>query len=524
MTPDETLSVAEPEPTTTAVPPDLLLAPAPAGITLPSRRALANAAAAAMTIAGAAGFSAISLFRYVHFGANGFDLGIQDQTVWGYSRLEIIPNTVLGVPNLLGDHFNPILMVLAPFYWLWPSAATLLVAQAALLALAGIPVYLWGSRQVGHLGGLAFQGSYLLFWGVLAGVVFDFHHVVFAVPAISTALYATLHKRNRLLWASLAVAMLTREDVALTVIAVGVFIAVFQRRWLLGAAIAVGNGAWFVLLLDVVMPAVGGVPYQHWTYQALGRGPLSSALYVLENPLRSVQLLLTPVEKVRVGLASFGNWLFLPLLSPLVLIAVPSFLERFWSSSPTFWSFHYQYSMLPAPILAFAAIDACARMRSWWHGRLAGAVSLALPMGALATSAVLSFGAVHSLAELGTYVSDETAQQIQSCLDVIPSGASVSATDALVPHLSDRRQIYEVTTKSDTEYIAIDVSTLGALNPVDPQLRSIISSSLGGGYGVACSKGLTVVFARGSGSAQLSYQMQQWLADTCLGSTCQTLP
>ena len=513
-------AVAKPQLT----PADLAVAPAPAVVLPPSRRALANATAGAMTIAAAAGFSAISLFRYVHFGANGFDLGIQDQTVWGYSRLEMIPNTVLGIPNLLGDHFSPILMVLGPFYWLWPSAATLLVAQAVLLAVAGIPIYLWGTQRLGYAGGLAFQGSYLLFWGVLAGVVFDFHHVVFAVPAISTALYATLNKQNRLLWASLAVAMLTREDVALTVIAIGLFIAVFQRRWLIGAAIAIANGVWFVLLLDVVMPAVGGVPYQHWTYQALGNGPLSAAVYVVENPLRGLQLLVTPIEKVRVGVASFASWLFLPLLSPLVLIAVPSFLERFWSSSPTFWSFHYQYSMLPAPILTFAAIDACARMRSWWRGRPAGVVSIALPIGALATSAVLSLGAVHSLAELGTYVSDETAAQIQGCLDVIPAGASVSATDALVPHLSDRDQIYEVTSKSDTDYIAIDVSTLGNLNPVDPQLRGIVTTSLGGDYHVACSKGLTVVLARGSGSQQLSDQMQRWLEDACLGATCPTLP
>ncbi len=513
-------AVAEPN----LAPGDLAVAPAPSVMALPVAHTVANAGAAAMIIAGAAGFSAISLFRFVHFGANGFDLGIQDQTVWGYSRLEMIRNTVLGVPNLLGDHFNPILMVLAPFYWLWPSAAAVLVAQAVLLAVAGIPIYLWAARRVGHVAGLAFLGSYLLFWGVLAGVVFDFHHVVFAVPAISTALYATLNKQNRLLWASVAVAMLTREDVALTVIALGLFIAVFQRRWLVGAAMAIANGVWFVLLLEVVMPAVGGVPYQHWTYQSLGKGPLGAALYVLENPLRSLQLLVTPFEKVRVGVASFGNWLFLPLLSPLVLIAVPSFLERFWSSSPTFWSFHYQYSMLPAPILTFAAIDTCARLRSWWGGRFAGVASIALPVGALAVSALLSFGAVHSLAELGTYVSDETAAQIQGCLDVIPADASVAATDALVPHLSDRREIYEVTTRSDTDYVAIDVSTLGTVNPVDTQLRGIIDSSLGGGYGVACSKGLTVVLARGSGSEQLSDQMEQWLRATCAGSACATLP
>ncbi|HET7466162.1 MAG TPA: DUF2079 domain-containing protein [Candidatus Dormibacteraeota bacterium] len=523
MTPDETLSVAEPEVATTPAPAEILVAPAPAAIPLPDARTLAGAAAIVMTVAAAAGYSAISLYRYVHFGANGFDLGIQDQTVWGYSRLEMIPNTVEGMPNLLGDHFNPILMVLAPFYWVWPSAATLLIAQAVLLAIAGIPVYLWGAQKVGHAAGLAFLATYLLFWGVLAGVVFDFHHVVFAVPAISTALYATLNKQNRLLWAAVAVAMLTREDVTLTVIALGLYIAVFQRRWLLGAVMAVANAAWFLLLLQVVMPAVGGAPYGHWTFQALGKGPLSAALYVVTHPITALQMLFSPVEKLRVGVASFANWMFLPLLSPLVLIAVPSFLERFWSSSPTFWSFHYQYSMLPAPILTFAAIDTCARMRAWWKGRLGLAASISLPLGALAASVLLSVGLVHPLAELGTYVSDSTAAQIQGCLDVIPAGASVAATDALVPHLSDRSQIYEVTTRSDMDYVAIDVTTLGTANPVDDKLRAIINSSLAGGYGVACSNGLTVVLKRGGGSQQLSPEMQAWLADSCTGSACATL-
>ena len=523
MNPDETAVVADPDLTTSAAA-DALAVPAPAAFPLPRARTLANGAAAAMTVAGAAVFSAISLYRYVHFGANGFDLGIQDQTVWGYSRLEFIPNTVLGVPNLLGDHFNPILMVLAPFYWLSASATTLLVAQAVLLAVASIPIYLWGSERLGYVAGLAFQGSYFFFWGVLAGVVFDFHHVVFAVPAISTALYAALNRHNRVLWAAVAAAMLTREDVALTVIALGLFIAVFQRRWLLGGVLALGNAVWFVLLLEVVMPAVGGAPYQHWTYQALGNGPLTAIAFILEHPVRSVQMLLTPVEKLRVGAASFANWLFLPLLSPIVLIALPSFLERFWSSSPTFWSFHFQYSMLPAPILTFAAIDTTARLRAWWRGRIGAIAAYALPIGALAASAILSLGVVNSLSELGSYVSDTTAAQIQGCLDVIPAGASVSATDALVPHLSDRSHIYEVTARADADYIAIDISTLGTVNPVDYQLRGIVTNALASGYGVACSQGLTVVLHRGASSQQLSPQMEQWLADNCVGAACPTLP
>src|SRR5579859_3970925 len=194
----------------------------------------ARLGAAVLTLLAATGYAWVSLYRHDHFASNAFDLAVQDQTVWGYSRFEFIYNTVLGIPNLLGDHFHPILMVLGPFMWIWNSAGVLLVAQAILLALAGVPIYLWGERELGPLGGLAFQAAYLCFWGVLAGVVYDFHHVVFAVPAISLALYATLTRRNLLLIPAVAVAMLTREDVALTLIALGFYILAVQRRWVLG--------------------------------------------------------------------------------------------------------------------------------------------------------------------------------------------------------------------------------------------------------------------------------------------------
>src|SRR5437868_15074922 len=85
-------------------------------------------------------YAAVSIYRHDHFASNAFDLAVQDQTVWGYSRFEFIYNTVLGIPNLLGDHFHPILMVLGPFMWIWSSAGVLLVAQAVLLALAGAPI------------------------------------------------------------------------------------------------------------------------------------------------------------------------------------------------------------------------------------------------------------------------------------------------------------------------------------------------------------------------------------------------
>jgi uncharacterized membrane protein len=481
----------------------------------------ARAAAVLITVGAAAVYSAVALYRHDRFASNALDLAVQDQTVWGYSHFRMIPNTVLGIPNLLGDHFHPILMVLAPFYWIWDSAGVLLVAQGILLAVAGIPIYLWAEERLGRIAALAFLLAYVVFWGILAGVVYDFHHVAFAVPAISAALYAVLNRRNRLLWSMAALMMLTREDLSLTLIALGFYIAVVQRRYIRGAVLAGLNGLWFALLLGVVMPAIAGGPYRHWTYDALGTGPIGSALYVLLHPIASFELLFVPTHKALVWIGSFLSWGFLPLLSPIALVALPTFLERMWSSSPNFWSFQFQYSMVPAPILAFAAIDTCGRIRSMTGVRFAWVSTKVLPIATLAAGLIFTVGAIRPFDEVGTYLSADRAAQIQFCLDTIPATAAVSASNTLVPHLSDRKSIYVVTANTDQAYLAIDPSTYPSFAPgEESQLRDLVRTALAGGYGVTCAKGLTLVLARGAPGQTLTPDLERWLAGECSGRAC----
>jgi len=345
---------------------------------------------------------------------------------------------------------------------------------------------------------------------VLAGVLFDFHHVAFAVPAISTALYATVTRRNRLLWLGVAVGLLTREDVSLTLMALGAYIVLVQRRVRLGGALIAIGGSWFAAVVGVVVPALAAAPYQHWTYQQLGSGPLSAALYVMLHPLASLELLWTPHHKAKIGIGLVGNWLFLPVLSPLGIVAIPSLLERFWSSEQTLWSFSFHYSMLVGPILAFAAIDTVARAARYLPVR-ASIVTAALTAGTIAVGLLLSFGLVRPLDELGTYVSDARAAQIESCLAVIPPAASVSASSRLVPHLSDRRQIYMITAGAHTRYLAIDLSTEKVSPEFAQYLRDLIRKSLASGYGVACSRGPTAVLEQGRTGGSLSPQMSRFV-------------
>jgi uncharacterized membrane protein len=481
-----------------------------------------RAVAAVLIAVAAALYSYVSLYRHFRFSSNAFDLAVQDQTIWGYSRFEFIRNTVLGIPNLLGDHFHPILMVLAPFMWLWDSAGVLLVAQAVLLAAAAIPIYLWGERELGPVAGVAFTVAYLAFWGVLAGVIYDFHHVVFAVPAISLALYATVTRRTLLLIPAVVVAMLTREDVALTLVALGVYILLVQRRWVLGASLVVVNLAWFALLLGLVIPALGGgVAYRHWTYDALGSNPSEALGFVLRHPLESLKLLFRPAEKLRVWAGSFLAFALLPLASPILIVAIPSFLERFWSSSSNFWSFHYQYSMLPAPIIAFAAIDTCARARRLLRGRAPALPDVAMPLAAAVASVVLTFVFIRPLAEVTTYPSAARAAEIQACLDQIPGDASVTASNTLVPHLSHRALIYEITLQPNADYVVIDPATYRDFFPgEEEQLRTIVRGDLAAGFGVVCANDTTLVLAHVESRNQLTPELQRWLAGQCSGPAC----
>ncbi|HET7554374.1 MAG TPA: DUF2079 domain-containing protein [Gaiellaceae bacterium] len=394
----------------------------------------------------AAFYAFVSIYRHDRFATGGYDLGIFDQTIWGYSRFAIVRNTVKGVPNLLGDHFHPALMLLAPAYWVWDDARVLLVAQALLLAVASLPLFWWARPRLGVTGATAIQLAFLGFWGLLAGMIFDFHELAVAVPAISFGLYALLERRPALFWPMLALGCLAKEDVALTFAAMGVYALVVQRRARFGLGVIGVAGAWFVVTLGLIIPAISGHRYHYWDYPSLGRSWTRAPLAVVRRPWRVAAALVDKSVKRTTLTATFGAWLFLPLGSPLLLVAVPTIAERFLAGNPAFWSDRFQYSLPIAPILAFATVDALSRL-----GRFRAVAATAV----LACGLVLSIAVVRPLHGLSGYMSAARAGKIDACLDRIPPQASVAASGALVPHLTHRPQIDPLFREEHDAYLAV---------------------------------------------------------------------
>ncbi|MFJ8109184.1 DUF2079 domain-containing protein [Streptomyces sp. NPDC096132] len=396
-----------------------------------------------------AAYATLSVARYRYLATRSWDLGIFEQAIRAYAQLRA-PVVDLKGPgfNVLGDHFSPVLALLAPFYRLFPSPLTLLVAQAALFALSAVPVTRAATALLGRRRGLAIGIAYGLSWGVQRAVDFDFHEICFAVPLVAFGLEAVLARRwlPALLWALPLV--LVKEDLGLTVAALALVVALRSRRSapraaLCALAVAVLGVAATVVTLAVVVPAFntsGG--YDYWTKVDSG----FSLFDGVDTKVRTLLWLLLPTS----GL--------LALRSPLLVVALPTLGWRFLSSDDHYWGTYWHYSAVLMPVVSLALVDALARaglssrprLRAYAHHLPAAVAGAAL---ALTTSLPLS-----ALTESAAYDTPEYVARVERALDRIPDGATVEANIGPISRLTSRcRVLWLGNTRGITpDYIALD--------------------------------------------------------------------
>ena len=303
----------------------------------------------ALAALAAAAYSQFALTFYYTFNTASYDLVIFDQAVRSYAHFQpgisVMKGTDAGLGphfSVLGDHWSPILAMLAPLYWVYNSPQTLLVAQGILFALAIPPLWLFTRRAFGDgrraiVAAYLVSVAYLLSWPIAAAVFFPFHEVAFAPVLTAVALERLQAGRLRTALIALAVLLLVKEDMGLLVAGIGLYLGVARphvvsrQRTVATGLIAVGI-ADSVLATYVLIPAFGGRSDSYWAYNALGANIDQVPLHVVSHPFSSLGLLVTPPEKLSTMLWLFGAFCFLPLLSPISLAAIPLLLERMLDS------------------------------------------------------------------------------------------------------------------------------------------------------------------------------------------------
>lgn len=203
--------------------------------------------------------------RFSHFQSPSWDLGIFEQEVRAYAGFDAPVVDIKGPGFLiLGDHFSPVVALLVPLYWIWPSAVALLFAQAALFAVSAVIVGRTVQQMLGGRSGLCVTVAYGLSWGLQEAVKSDFHEIALAVPLLALVCRALLMERWRavVLWSLPLV--LVKEDLGVTVAVVGGLLALYGRR-LQGFLLAAFGIVAFALTVLVLIPAASSAgEYDYW--------------------------------------------------------------------------------------------------------------------------------------------------------------------------------------------------------------------------------------------------------------------
>jgi len=433
-----------------------------------------------IALAVVAAYVPISVFRYLRFDPTSWDLGIFTEYVKQYADLHAPVVDVRGAGvNLLGDHFHPIVALIAPFFRVFPSPATLLVAQAVLAAVSVVPVSRAAADRLGTGAGRAIGAAYGFSWGLQQLVNFDFHEIAFAVPLLACSLSALVRGRMRAaVWWAMPL-VFVKEDQGFTVAGIGIIMAIVYREQIAGLFLAAWGLVWSFLAVSVIVPHLNQAHrYLYWSdggaispvggHPSVG-GLLSQLVAGSSTKLPTLAMLLLPTA-------------FIALRSPLVLAAVPSLALRFVGTNNSYWGTYWHYNATVMPIVFIAAIDAIARIRAaregWaagqgragrraWDARAPGRLGAAVEQhGAammLAIAAALAFQfPLSNLWNPQTYTIGPHVAAARAAMAHVPDGAQVATDLDLLAPLAVRTDTYwlgNYPTNPATTYVVFDTAS-----------------------------------------------------------------
>jgi uncharacterized membrane protein len=386
-------------------------------------------------------FSVLMVWQYQRYRVGAFDFGIFDQGLWLLSQGEPPFVTVRGL-HLFGDHSSYIMILLAPLYWVVPHQEALLVVSVAALAAAG-PLAYGIARRLGatpFLSGVV--GLTLLLHPALGWSARDnFHPELLAIPLALGGILLFLRARPVWAMALFVLALTAKEDAALLLVPLGIYIALVLRKRAFGVGLAALAATAFLVNFGVLLPhfsPTGDVIYAG-RYDQFGEGMTGIVSGLVTRP--GMVVAATGEGKSLGYLVSLLAPIPLALLAPRVLlIGVPTLLANVLSSHTYQAEIRWHYTSYLLVTLAIAAATGAGSLTRRGQ-RVQQAFAAAAVLAVLSAQFIISPSPLtHNVASAGA---SEKEQAVDTLVSMIPDGVVVSAFSPLVPHLSHRVAIYK---------------------------------------------------------------------------------
>jgi uncharacterized membrane protein len=441
----------------------------------------------------------LSISRLSSYNAGMMDLGNMSQAIWSAGQGQPLEFTHMqGSLSRLAFHVELIYLSLVPIYALFPTAATLLVVQACLFALAGFPLFVLAYRRLQHQwAARLIVLVYLLYPVAQTAVLFDFHGDTLAMPLLIFAFEALDRRAIRLYAVWLLLALACKFYVGVPVAVFGfVLFATGERR--IGAWTTGSGVAWFLVALLLIRPHFAPSGYVHPEAVASGYFAVyfGRSLELLAHPTALAQRLLT-------ALIVFGPgfWLgkyALKWLAPAAAVALPALATAGLVAA---YDYRFHHYALVVPFIMLAMIEGADHLRRVKNERwlldvgmqaaiitLCSALLVDMPLNPLFWTSPPGWGR-----DVWAYgVTSRDSLKTEWLDKNVPDRVPIMASFFLAPHLANRSELFmpqirDEPGQSDAEHLlqrrldAVDYVVLDALFDYTEPARVLDSPHSGQG-------------------------------------------
>lgn len=425
--------------------------------------------------------AAVTCYRYLMFYAPNFDFGLFVNMFHNMKETGL-PLCTSERDVLLSHfvvHFSPVYYLLLPFYMIFPSALTLQIGQAVIVASGVIPVTLLCRHfKLSGKCTILIAIIYSLYPALSTGCFYDLHENCFLTPLILWMIYFFERGNYLPMYGFAALTCTVKEDAAVYVVLFAIYVLLAKKKYLHGGILLVGALAYFGVVMSVLKSSSAYYAqfYQNDTPNPGINGPMvdrfNNLIYekdtgligalktALVNPGYLLTQLFTTGDngwgKVLYFLQLFMPLGFIPFLAnkPSRWLLIAPVLMNTLTQYPYQFEIGYQYNFGIAAFLIYAVVINVPELK----------LPVRRNMLCLAAVACCCLYMIYVIPPLrnnhkawmtygGSYI------RMEQILDEIPKDASVSCSTFLLAHLADRDEIYEIGYHGyvgDTDYVIFD--------------------------------------------------------------------
>lgn len=403
-----------------------------------------------------------SALRYYCYSAPNYDFGIfcnmfynmkeTGQAVTTCERDKLLSHFAV--------HISPIFYLLLPIYYISSTPATLAMMQPVIIFSAVIPFYLLAKKlKISQNAILFFTVAFALYTPLSSGCFYDLHENCFLVPLLMWVFYFFEKDKKIPLAISVLLVLLVKEDAFIYIAFFALYVFINRKKYITGSLMLIFAGCYFLFASYLLTKYGTGIMSSRYANLADGGGLLESAKTILFNPGFAIKQVLETkdetMDKILYLIKILCPIAFIPFMTKdftRYILILPVFINLL-TKYPHQYDITFQYTFGISAFLFYFSLLNISEMKTekQKNTTFASLIAAFLLFTMIVTPKYSGY--------LFRYADNaDTYKAVTEALETIPDDAEVTASAYLVPHLADRKVIYEdeYHEKPTTEYFVLD--------------------------------------------------------------------